>query len=148
MTPRDLLLASHPPLEREHPATWALLRLGSIHRPGGSEASCVRSALLFPEGPLFHDRPRPDSRDNIFCRSCHTKQHPTPGLRVAGPLKAGPAGEELWADPRRQPAQAPRRLHGFLPRGLMGLERDMEAPPEGVLLDRWLYPAAGEGESN
>ena len=117
--------------------------LGSIHRPGGSDPSCVRPAILFPEGPLYHDRPRPDSRSNTFCRSCHSKQHPTPSLRVAGPLKAGPVGTMLADDDRRQPAQAPRRIHGFLPKGLLGLEQDMEAPPEGVLLDPLVYASAG-----
>lgn len=25
----------------------------------------------FPEGPLYHDAPRPDSTDNKFCLVCH-----------------------------------------------------------------------------
>jgi hypothetical protein len=145
-----LTAGSHPSWERylcERERGSEAGCLDSIHRPGGSESSCVRAAILFPEGPLTHDRPRPDSRSNTFCRSCHSKEHPTPALRIAGPLKAGPAGTELATDDRRQPAQAPRSLHGFLPRGFLGLDENMEAPPEGVLLDRWLYPAAG-GDSS
>ena len=122
--------------DRSHPC------LEAIHRLGGAEASCVRGPLLFPEGPLYHDLPRPDSRANSFCRSCHVQGHPTPSLRTTGPLKAGAEGSELSDDPRRQPSQAPVRLHGFIPKAFLGMPRDVDAPPEGVLLDPWLYPGA------
>ncbi len=119
-----------------------------IHRPGGSDPRCVRSALLFPEGPIHHDRPRPDSSANPFCQSCHTRGHATPTLRTVQPLTAGAAGTLLSEDDRRQPSQAPRVLHGYIPKALLGLAHDVEAPPEGLALDPLLYPAADGSESD
>ncbi len=131
--------------ERERDSNHPCLE--AIHRFSGGEESCVRPALLFPEGPLFHDLPRPDSRANPFCRSCHLQEHPTPSLRTAKPLKAGPEGTALAEDRRRQPSQAPVLLHGFVPRALFGLPNDLEAPPEGLLLDPLLYPGARDAAS-
>ena len=126
--------------ERERDAAHPCL--GDIHRLAGGEASCVRSGLLFPEGPLYHDLPRPDSRANPFCASCHVAGHPTKSLRVAGPLKPGADGTALAADGRRQPSQSPVRIHGFVPEALFGMPQSVDAPPEGLLLDPWLYPGA------
>jgi Concanavalin A-like lectin/glucanases superfamily len=116
--------------------------LASIHDPLAADPSCVHAALLFPEGPLFSDRPRPDSRSNLFCQSCHTELHPTPGLRVEGPLRPGPPGTSLADDRRRQPFQTPLRVHGIVPAGLLGNAEEIEAPPGGLALDPWLVPSA------
>ena len=42
----------------------------------------IRSNLLFPESPLFHDAHRPDSIANFFCHSCHFDSHPSPALQT------------------------------------------------------------------
>lgn len=115
--------------------------LDDIHRTKGADASCVRQALLFPEGPLFFDAPRPDSRRNAFCLSCHAAENRSPSLQISAALRAGSAGSSLSDDPRRQPLQAPARLHGVIPAELLDLRDDVIAPPEGFLLDRLLYPA-------
>ncbi len=117
--------------------------LDDIHRTQGGDASCVRRALLFPEGPLFFDAPRPDSRRNAFCLSCHAAENQAPSLQIAAALRAGAAGSDLSDDSRRQPLQAPARLHGVIPAELLDLRRDQIAPPEGILLDRLLYPSRG-----
>jgi hypothetical protein len=116
----------------------------TLHHPGGMDSACVREGLLFPEGPLYHDLPRPDSRANLFCQTCHMKRHPTPSLRITSPLGAGEPTAVLSEDARRQPVQAPVRIHGFLPRALLGFNEDIEAPPEGLPLDPLLYPSAHE----
>jgi hypothetical protein len=115
--------------------------LTSIHQSLSNEPSCVRAGLLFPEGPLFHDRPRPDSRGNPFCLSCHSEDQSNLSLRVAPALRSGPMGTDLFEDNRRQPSQAPRRLHGFVPKELLNLPDDLKAPTEGLLLDPLLYPS-------
>jgi hypothetical protein len=117
--------------------------LASIHDPLASDPSCVRSGLLFPEGPLFSDQPRPDSRPNLFCHSCHTNEHPTAGLRIEGPLRPGPPGTSLADDRRRQPFQTPIDIHGLIPAGLLGNPAEIEAPAEGLPLDPWVLPKAG-----
>lgn len=115
--------------------------LTQIHQPLSTDLTCVRSALLFPEGPLFHDQPRPDSQGNLFCLSCHSADQSRPSLQVKAPLQADPRWRELATDPRRQPSQAPRRLHGFIPKELFALPEDVTAPLEGILLDPLLYPS-------
>ena len=61
---------------------------------------------------------------------------------MSSPLRAGDNGTLLTDDDRRQPAQAPLRVHGFLPEGFLGLPESVEAPPEGLPLDPLLYPSA------
>ncbi len=117
--------------------------LDAIHRFSGTPDKCVGPALRFPEGPLYSDQPRPDSRANGNCLSCHLEGHPTPTLRRAGPLRSGDPGTALSDDSRRQPRQAPMRLHGFIPRELLDLSDDVVAPLDGLLLDPLLYPSLG-----
>lgn len=119
--------------------------LDAIHRFSGIPDRCVGPAVRFPEGPLFADLPRPDSRANANCRSCHVEGHPTPSLRLARPLRAGEPGTALADDARRQPRQAPTRIHGIVPRELLGLSEDLVAPLEGLLLDPFLYSSAKRG---
>ena len=130
--------------ERERaPADGANACLDAVQRFAGAPESCVGPALRFPEGPLFADRPRPDSRANASCLSCHLEGHPTPTLRRAAPLRSGHPETALPDDPRRQPRQAPKHLHGVVPRELLGLPEDVVAPLDGLLLDPFLYPSAG-----
>lgn len=122
--------------------------LASIHDPLASDPSCARGGLLFPEGPLFSNRPRPDSRGNPFCQSCHAPLHPTAGLRVGVPLGPGPPGTALADDRRRQPFQTPLRIHGVVPAGLLGNAEEIDAPLAGLALDPWVVPSASGGSGS
>lgn len=99
----------------------------------------LREALTFPEGPILAGAPRPDSSENSFCLSCHTDE----GKGGLG-IDALTLNPDLLAehDPRRQPSQPPRRVFGNIPANwLEGSPAEaMKAPPEGVLVDRWLVP--------
>lgn len=94
----------------------------------------IREALNFPEGPVVHDQPRPDSTQNQFCLSCHTSQS-TDGLS----LTALALDASLMAsdDPRRQPNQHLRMVHGNIPEGWLNgrVARATQAGREGFLLD-------------
>ena len=103
----------------------------------------VRDTLLFPEGPVRADVPRPDSSQNAFCLSCHHEA----GKNGLG-LDALTYQSELTAemDPRRQPHQPPRRVFGNIPaRWIEGSpDAALQAPVEGFLIDRWLMSADDE----
>ncbi|MHA3775701.1 hypothetical protein ACXR0O_29655 [Verrucomicrobiota bacterium sgz303538] len=99
----------------------------------------LRQSIHFPEGPLFHDRPRPDSETNTFCLTCH-HTGANAGLDTAA-LEL----DNSWlasADPRRQPSQPPRRLFGRIPAGLVnstGLPSALtDLGASGKLADEWL----------
>jgi hypothetical protein len=115
--------------------------LSTIHLQHGPPSHCVRPGILFPEGPLFHDLPRPGSRANAFCLTCHTNGHPTDGLEIGRPLRSG-GNKALTEDPRRQPSQTPPFIHGFLPKGVLGQPQNIRAPATGFPLDPVLYPSA------
>ncbi|MCA9575048.1 MAG: hypothetical protein KC668_06415 [Myxococcales bacterium] len=108
--------------------------------PAGAES--LRNTIIFPEGPLRAGVPRPDSSDNAFCLSCHSSSGVGPmGLEA---LALHP-GVNLEDDPRRQPHQPPRRVFGNIPGGWIPAgegegspDEPMRAPPEGVLIDRWV----------
>ncbi len=111
-----------------------------------ADADPLAAAIHFPEGPLFRDRPRPDSSTNRFCLSCHTSDEAR-GLT----LDALDYDGALFApdDPRRQPMQPPARLSGFVPAGLVNAGATAE-PAQAVNLgaatravDDWLMPARG-----
>ncbi|MDQ2043614.1 hypothetical protein NRL14_07730 [Pseudoalteromonas sp. 20-92] len=72
----------------------------------------VRDSINFPEGPLFFDRPRPDSSNNAFCTSCHTED----GLDGLD-LEALKLRENVFAinDERRQPMQPDPFVYGVVP---------------------------------
>lgn len=117
-----------------------LAHLGAV--PPGT--SSVRADVTFPEGPVRAGVPRPDSRDNLFCRTCH-HEGGKGGLSLAAlaPMPGIPA--EL--DRRRQPHQPPARVHGVIPRnwisggpGPGGPDAAFIAPPEGAIIDPWLLP--------
>lgn len=120
-----------------------------VHRasiPAG--ARHLRTAVHFPEGPIFQDRPRPDSSANLFCLSCHTAGA-SGGLGLEA-LTYRP-GLAALRDPRRQPSQPPARIGGAIPNGLVDAgstprpRPDEPRPFDGspVLVDRWLLERWG-----
>ena len=74
----------------------------------------VRTAMHFPEGPLYHDAPRPDSTTNEFCLACHSDGDKVVGLQKTSVL-AYKSGLMAKADPRRQPTQPLPSINGNLP---------------------------------
>lgn len=53
-----------------------------LHRlPAG--AVSIRASMHFPEGPLYHDAPRPDSASNEFCLACHSGNNVIKGQLTA-----------------------------------------------------------------
>ena len=81
--------------------------------------SCIRSAILFPEGPLHHNWFRPESRKNDFCTSCHVNSHPYKKMKGSQALRRF---RNIYAkdDLRRQPLQPAPRIFGWLPEALDG----------------------------
>ncbi|ANM30502.1 hypothetical protein ABI59_14355 [Acidobacteria bacterium Mor1] len=111
--------------------------LGNI--PAG--AWSIRERLIFNEGPLEFDEPRPDSSMNAFCLSCHTSD------QVVESLQVGALTENLiWTlqvDPRRQPMMPPRMIYGHIPAGYYPSgdpATDLVAPPSGFYQDEWVFP--------
>lgn len=106
----------------------------------------LRQSVHFPEGPLYHNKPRPHSVQNAFCISCHK---PTAnGVGLAGlDLEAISWDTTFNADqdPRRQPLQPPRRIYGYIPAGLIdttGLPSTATAlSATGQLIDQWMLPS-------
>jgi hypothetical protein len=105
------------------------------NRPEGTLG--LRDALIFPEGPIRADLPRPDSSQNAFCLSCH---------HAAGKGGMGLEALELKPhltaeiDPRRQPNQPPRRVFGNIPAHWIEGSPDtaLQAPSSGIIIDRWI----------
>ena len=105
-----------------------------------ANAKSIRSQILFPEGPLEWNEPRPESSTNAFCLSCHVDSHVTSSLKVEALVKNPLL--DMWEDPRRQPLQPPALISGHIPAGLYGSEpqSDQIAPPEGEKQDQWVSP--------
>jgi hypothetical protein len=101
----------------------------------------LREAFNFPEGPLYHDAPRPDSTANSFCVSCHYDKSPVPGLRLSALRLAPSLPAKL--DPRRQPTQPPPRVYGNVPpRWFAGAPAvGFAAQPDGYPVDEWTMPS-------
>ncbi|MEM8930757.1 MAG: LamG-like jellyroll fold domain-containing protein, partial [Acidobacteriota bacterium] len=101
----------------------------------------VRRRLLFPEGPLVWNQPRPESRTNAFCLACHHPGAPKPSLLPAA-LALDPS-LEAHEDPRRQPNQPEAAMHGWMPAEYFGelqpitsFAHDPQLPQ--AILDRYL----------
>ena len=102
--------------------------------PPGTES--VRQGLLFPEGPLVWNTPRPDSSTNAFCLDCHDdSEAPVLSVEVLELELV-----DMQHDPRRQPMQAPRVFGGWLPADIFGADAPAadQAPVGGSLVDEWL----------
>lgn len=102
-----------------------------------SGATPLRTAILFPEGPLVWNEPRPDSSKNLFCRECHASDLPHT-LQVSA-LVANPSLTE-FADPRRRPTQPPPSLFGNVPASYLGPGVPAAATGAGLDVDSFLYP--------
>ena len=91
---------------------------------------CVGREFLFPEGPLVWNLPRPVSRDNAFCLSCHIDAD-IGGRATLDPDLALIARPE-WAvdDPRRQPVQPAPIVFGNLPTPFIGHANADPTAPE------------------
>ncbi|MEM9553631.1 MAG: hypothetical protein AAGC60_05180 [Acidobacteriota bacterium] len=107
--------------------------LGQTRRTTASE--CVRSRLLFPEGPLFVDQPRPASLANSFCTSCHVDSNPSNTMQAFPVL--GSRVPLMPEDPRRQPMQHPPKFFGNIPGDYFGdaPSSTVQTPEAGDPLD-------------
>ncbi len=96
----------------------------------------VKHKMLFPEGPLVFDEPRPDSSRNNFCLRCHDTS-------LKGGLKLSALTPRNYVyqahDRRRQPMQAPRRMFGVIPGGLLNNSRTLKTTNDGFALDRYMH---------
>ncbi|MEM6673640.1 MAG: hypothetical protein AAF726_12410 [Planctomycetota bacterium] len=121
-----------------------------VHRESLPENTVhLRNAMHFPEGPLYFDRPRPDSTTNRFCLSCHAAD--ADGGLTIDALAYRP-GLTALRDPRRQPSQPPALVGGALPNGFIdagstprprpGDPRAADGKPFPV--DRWLLQEFGD----
>ncbi|MEW6304067.1 MAG: hypothetical protein AB1705_11380 [Verrucomicrobiota bacterium] len=114
-----------------------------VHRgniPSGTVS--LRQSVHFPEGPLYHNVPRPHSAANTFCLTCHHSAADG-GLDVTALTL-----DTNWVastDPRRQPMQPRQRIYGKIPAGLVdstGLPTATTTlPASGQLIDEWMQPA-------
>ena len=102
----------------------------------------VREAINFPEGPVVFNQPRPDSSNNTFCLSCH--QADSKGGLGLDALSFDP-NVNAMDDPRRQPLQALRMVHGNIPEGWLNgrITTASQAGPEGFMLDPYLLADNG-----
>ena len=105
----------------------------------------IRESINFPEGPVVHNEPRPNSVDNQFCLQCHTAESQG-GLGLdALTFNANLTAEN---DPRRQPMQPAARVFGHIPADWLGEDlprTDMVAPAEGFPIDEALLPSGNSG---
>lgn len=111
-------------------------QLASI--PDGTIA--LRDAFNFPEGPLYHDAPRPDSSNNKFCLSCHF--HGAEGGLSIDALTLSSVDAKY--DHRRQPMQSPPRVSGVIPANwLVETSPTQSITSEaGQLIDEWILPSS------
>ena len=116
--------------------------LGNI--PNG--LSSIRDDINFPEGPLFSDRPRPDSSSNAFCLSCHTGTA-NGGLGIDA-LTPDPSNRNAPFDPRRQPMQPDPIVYGNIPAGWLGNANHFVADTvNGYRIDQLVLGRFGSGSS-
>lgn len=136
-----LVAASQPAFDRyacfhdylnEHGA-----HLGNV--PVGTAS--VRQSVVFPEGVLVWDEPRPDSSQNTFCLGCHVsgqRASLTPAALAYDPTRL------MSNDRRRQPLQPPRLVFGNVPPQYVpatGLpSAAYQTGPGGTRLDQWVFP--------
>ena len=103
----------------------------------------VRHSLVFPEGPLLHDAPRPDSTSNEFCLSCHTVSGK--GGFSLGALTLNPLFNAA-DDPRRQPMQPDPKIYGNIPANWLGngLPATHTRSSTGFNVDTLLLPSVND----
>lgn len=98
----------------------------------------VRSNMHFPEGPLYHDAPRPDSTKNEFCLACHSSSNFN-GLTVEA-LRYKNIPAKL--DPRRQPTQAPQFITGHIPADFISTIKGNWNAMGSQFMDEYLMPSS------
>lgn len=99
----------------------------------------IRDRIHFPEGPLHHDAPRPDSTTNEFCLACHSSEDRIAGLTVeALRLREIPAK----SDPRRQPLQAPPFITGNLPAEFLASIHSKSDAVASVFIDDYVLASS------
>lgn len=117
--------------------------LGKTRRVRGTPEGekCLRDSLLFPEGPLFVDLPRPDSRGNAFCTSCHVNSNPSVTMRRD--LALSPGVIAMHQEIRRQPMQNSPKFFGYVPANIFGVlpTSSFATPRDGVFLDPYTTPS-------
>lgn len=100
-----------------------------------STLTSVRDSINFPEGPIIHNQPRPNSIANQFCLSCHTPTSLS-GLHTdALVLRPNVFARD---DERRQPMQPDPIVHGNIPVGWLDNGRPFAARKGPFQIDRWL----------
>ena len=133
--------------------------------PSGAEG--LRDVILFPEGPLFWDAPRPDTTNNAFCTSCHTDDKDgdgipallddnemyNPGLAMIALMqKMNPNTGDLYNakdDVRRQPFQTNSgAMFGNIPKDYFGAgapatDAIYDLASGGLSIDQFLLPTLG-----
>jgi hypothetical protein len=109
---------------------------------GDSDPRCVGDAIVFPEGPVYVDAPRPDATQNGFCARCHTDSSPSFTLSRTVALQAISTPFSLSHDAfdrRRQPRNPPRTVFGhpgsFLEPYGFGTD------PRGIEIDDLTFPS-------
>lgn len=102
----------------------------------------LRQSVHFPEGPLFYNRPRPDSASNAFCLHCHHEDG-LGGLDVIA-LELD-SSFNAANDSRRQPMQPPAKIFGRIPAGLVNSTNLPAATTDltttGKQIDEWMLAA-------
>jgi len=106
--------------------------------PAGSVS--IRAAMHFPEGPLYHDAPRPDSTTNEFCLACHSKNDIVSGLTVeALRYKNGVLAK---MDPRRQPTQPHTFISGNIPTSFVDSFKGNKGAIGSGYIDDYMMPSS------
>lgn len=108
-----------------------------LHRLPANTVS-IRAAMHFPEGPLYHDAPRPDSTSNEFCLACHSTRD-SGGLTVEA-LRYSSVPAKL--DPRRQPTQAPPFITGNVPSEFVSAIKGNWAAVGSRYIDDYVEPSS------
>lgn len=105
-------------------------------------AISIRASMHFPEGPLYHDAPRPDSTTNEFCLICHAGNETSE--KVVGLKVNALAWKNVAAklDPRRQPTQAPPFISGNLPSDFLNSIQANWGVSGSGFIDEYLQPGS------
>ena len=120
----------------------------------------LRDAIHFPEGPFYHNAPRPDSTQNQFCITCHSAPSANENTHTVA-FKNGLTIEALMLRPvnavqdlRRLPSQPPAVITGNVIAGMFDFitatpgsaapaPQPLTAPAPsatGYYIDQWLLP--------
>lgn len=117
-----------------NPSKEQFAKLHSL--PSGSIS--IRNDIHFPEGPIYHNAPRPNSSNNAFCLSCHSSNNKISGL-TTNALTYRDIPAKL--DPRRMPSQPPAWITGNLPPEFLSSINSNPEAAGSVYLDEHTLPA-------